>query len=39
MIILRMIWVKFVAGMDRRGMHIGHWWESQKEKAARKTKM
>jgi hypothetical protein len=27
-----------VARMGRRGMHIGYWWESQKEGTTRKTK-
>jgi hypothetical protein len=28
----RMRWTGYVAGMVRRGMHIGYWWESQKER-------
>jgi hypothetical protein len=28
----RMRWAGRVARMGRRGMHIGFWWESQKEK-------
>jgi hypothetical protein len=28
----RMIWAGHVARMGRRGMHIGFWWESQKER-------
>jgi hypothetical protein len=28
----RMRWAENVAGMGRRGMHIGYWWESQKER-------
>jgi hypothetical protein len=28
----RMRWPGHVARMGRRGMHIGHWWESQKER-------
>jgi hypothetical protein len=28
----RIIWAGHVARM-RRGMHIGYWWESQKERA------
>jgi hypothetical protein len=28
----RMRWVGYVARMERRGMHIGFWWESQKER-------
>jgi hypothetical protein len=27
----RMKWEGHVARMGRRGMHIGYWWESQKE--------
>jgi hypothetical protein len=27
-----MRWAGHVAGMGRRGMHIGYWWESQKER-------
>jgi hypothetical protein len=27
----RMKWAGHVARMGRRGMHIGYWWESQKE--------
>jgi hypothetical protein len=27
----RMRWVEHVARMGREGMHIGYWWESQKE--------
>jgi hypothetical protein len=36
--IIRMInsrstrWAEHVARMGRRGMHIGYWWESQKER-------
>jgi hypothetical protein len=26
------IWAGYVAQMGRRGMHIGHWWECQKER-------
>jgi hypothetical protein len=33
----RMRWAGHVARM-RRGMHIGYWWGSQKEKTTRKTK-
>jgi hypothetical protein len=29
---MRMRWQGHVACMERRGMHIGFWWESQKEK-------
>jgi hypothetical protein len=25
-------WAGHVTGMGRRGMHIGFWWESQKER-------
>jgi hypothetical protein len=25
-------WAGHVALMERRGMHIGYWWESQKER-------
>jgi hypothetical protein len=28
----KMRWVGHVARMRRRGMHIGYWWESQKER-------
>jgi hypothetical protein len=28
----RMRWARQVARMVRRGMHIGFWWESQKER-------
>jgi hypothetical protein len=28
----RMRWVRNVARMGRRGMHVGYWWESQKER-------
>jgi hypothetical protein len=28
----RMTWAENVARMWRRGMHIGYWWESQKER-------
>jgi hypothetical protein len=28
----RMIWAGYVARMWRRGMYIGYWWESQKER-------
>jgi hypothetical protein len=28
----RMRWAGHVALMGRRGMHIGYWWESQKER-------
>jgi hypothetical protein len=31
----RMRWVGHVARM-KRGMHIGYWWESQKERTTRK---
>jgi hypothetical protein len=27
----RMRWARHVARMGRRGMHMGFWWESQKE--------
>jgi hypothetical protein len=27
-----MRWAEHVAHMGRRGMHIGYWWESQKER-------
>jgi hypothetical protein len=33
----RMRWARRVARMGRRGMHIGYWWESQKD-TTRKTK-
>jgi hypothetical protein len=32
MIKSRMRWTCDVAGMGRRGMHIGYWWESQEER-------
>jgi hypothetical protein len=28
----RMRWPGHVARMGRRGMHVGYWWESQKER-------
>jgi hypothetical protein len=28
----KMRWVGHVALMGRRGMHVGYWWESEKEK-------
>jgi hypothetical protein len=28
----RMRWVDHTARMGRRGMHIGYWWKSQKER-------
>jgi hypothetical protein len=28
----RMRWAGHVARMGRRGMHMGNWWESQKER-------
>jgi hypothetical protein len=28
----RMRWAELVARIARRGMHIGYWWESQKER-------
>jgi hypothetical protein len=28
----RMRWAGHVSRMGRRGMHIGYWWESQKER-------
>jgi hypothetical protein len=28
----RMRWMRPVQQMGRRGMHIGYWWESQKER-------
>jgi hypothetical protein len=28
----RMSWAGHVARMGRRGMHIGYWWEGQKER-------
>jgi hypothetical protein len=33
-----MRWAGHVARMGSRGMHIGYWWESQKEKTTGKTK-
>jgi hypothetical protein len=32
-------WAGHVARMGRRGMRIGYWWESQRERTTRKTKM
>jgi hypothetical protein len=29
---LTMRWAGHVARMGRRGIHIGYWWESQKER-------
>jgi hypothetical protein len=35
----RMAWAGHVARMGRSGIHIGYWWENQKEKeTTRKTK-
>jgi hypothetical protein len=34
----RMRWAGHVARMGRRWPRIGCWWESQRERAARKTK-
>jgi hypothetical protein len=31
-----MRWEEHVAQMVRRGMHIGYWWESQKERPRRR---
>jgi hypothetical protein len=28
----RMRWARHTARMGRRGMHVGYWWESQKER-------
>jgi hypothetical protein len=28
----RMRWVRHIARMEEKGMHIGYWWESQKER-------
>jgi hypothetical protein len=28
----RIRWARHVARMERRGMHKGYWWESQKER-------
>jgi hypothetical protein len=33
-----MRWAGHVAGMGRRGMHIGHWWESQTERDYKEDK-
>jgi hypothetical protein len=30
---MRMRWAGYVACMGRRGMHIGFWWVTQKERA------
>jgi hypothetical protein len=35
----RMRWAGHVARMGKSGMHIGDWWESQKEETTKKTKM
>jgi hypothetical protein len=35
----RMRWAGHVTQIGRRGMHIGFWWESQKEETTGKTKM
>jgi hypothetical protein len=32
-----MRWAEHVARRERRGMHRGYWWESQKEKTTGKT--
>jgi hypothetical protein len=34
----RMRWAGMLLEWGRRGMLIGYWWESQKERTARKTK-
>jgi hypothetical protein len=34
----RMRWTGNVARMRRRGMHIGFWWESQKERGPKKAR-
>jgi hypothetical protein len=34
----RMRWAWNVARMRRKIMHLGYWWESQKDKATRKKK-
>jgi hypothetical protein len=34
----RMRWAGRVARRGERGLHIGYWWESQKERTTRKTK-
>jgi hypothetical protein len=28
----RVRWVRYIARMEKRGIHIGYWWESQKER-------
>jgi hypothetical protein len=33
----RLICAGLVARVGRRGMHVGFWWESQKERTTRKT--
>jgi hypothetical protein len=35
----RMRWAGHVAMMGRIGTRIGYWWESQRERATRKTRM
>jgi hypothetical protein len=35
----RMRWTEYVAQMGRRGVHVGYWWESQKEETSKKIKM
>jgi hypothetical protein len=32
MIKLKMRWAGYVAQLGRGGMHIGYWWESQKQR-------
>jgi hypothetical protein len=35
----RMRWAGHVTRMGRRGTRIDYWWESQRERTTRKTKM
>jgi hypothetical protein len=34
----RMIWAVHIVRMGTRGMHVGFWWEIQKERTTGKTK-
>jgi hypothetical protein len=33
----RMSWAGHVAGMRRRAMHIGYWWETRRKETTRKS--